>query len=51
LVSLLETVGQGLLSDCLLSDASALCQVGEGAGLGSSEPLEFDLSFEETFNE
>jgi len=51
LVSLLETVGQGLLSDCLLSDTSALCQVGEGAGLGSSEPLEFDLSFEETFNQ
>ena len=51
LVSLLESVGQGLLSDCLLSDTSALCQVGEGAGLGSSEPLEFDLSFEETFNE
>ncbi len=51
LVSLLETVGLGLLSDCLLSDTSALCQVGEGAGLGSSEPFEFDLSFEETFNE
>ena len=51
LVSLLETVGLGLLSDCLLSGTSALCQVGEGAGLGSSDPLEFDLSFEETFTE
>ncbi len=51
LVSLLETVGQGLLSDCLHSDTSALCQVGEGAGLGSSSNLDFDLSFEETFNQ
>ncbi|MGH2619016.1 MAG: hypothetical protein ACRDHG_00400 [Anaerolineales bacterium] len=51
LVSLLETVGQGLLSDCLLSQSTALCQIGEGAGLGASEPLGFDLSFEETFND
>jgi hypothetical protein len=51
LVSLLETVGLGLLSDCLISGTSALCQVGEGAGLGASDPLGFDLSFEETFSD
>ena len=51
LVSLLETVGQGLLSDCLLSESTGLCQIGEGPGLGASEPLGFDLSFEETFNQ
>ncbi|HEY4667120.1 MAG TPA: DUF4350 domain-containing protein [Anaerolineales bacterium] len=51
LVSLLETVGQGLLSDCLFSESTALCQIGEGAGFGSSEPLGFDLGFEETFND
>lgn len=51
LVTLLETFGQGLLSDCLLSETTALCKIGEGPGLGSSEPLDFGLSFEETFNQ
>lgn len=51
LVSLLETVGSGLLSDCLLSGTYALCQVGEGQGFNSLEPLELDLSFEETFSQ
>jgi len=51
LVSLLETVGQGSLSSCLLSERTALCQIGEGAGFGFSQSLEFDLGFEETFND
>ena len=51
LVALLETVGQGLLSDCLRSETTALCQIGVGAGLGSPQPLGFDLGFEEPFND
>ncbi|MEK6588247.1 MAG: DUF4350 domain-containing protein [Chloroflexota bacterium] len=51
LVSLLETVGSGLLSDCLLSGAYVLCQVGEGQGFASPESLELDLGLEETLNQ
>jgi hypothetical protein len=51
LVSLLESVSFDLLEGCLIQGAYGLCKVGEGEGFGTTDELEFDLDFEETFTD
>jgi hypothetical protein len=51
LVSLLETVGGGLLQDCLLQGAYGLCQVGEGGGFNALDDFELEPILEETFSD
>jgi hypothetical protein len=45
-VALLETVGSGLLQDCLLQGSYGLCQVGEGDGFDEASDFEFDLNLD-----
>jgi hypothetical protein len=51
LVTLLETVGQGLVGDCLRTPTFALCHIGAGPGLGAPESFDFGFGLEESFNE
>ena len=45
LTQLVENVGQGFLSECVLQGLYGLCKLGEGAGFQSEESFDFNFDF------